>query len=139
MRLEEENLILRDDHMITIKTRGDFRKTETFLRNARDLKLISLIKRYATEGVTALSTATPVDTGETASAWDYRITASQNGIRIDWINTNSENGVPVVILIQYGHGTSTGGYVQGYDFINPALKPIFDKFLSGLTEEVRRL
>lgn len=80
------------------------------------------------EGVAALAAATPAETGLTAESWTYEVTKEKGGVSINWINTNLRNGTPIAILIQYGHGTGTGGYVAGRDYINPALKPIFDKY-----------
>lgn len=86
-----------------------------------------ILDRFGQEGVAALSSATPVDSSFTANSWDYEVVETGNSYSIIWTNSNVVNGVPVAILLQYGHGTGTGGYVQGRDYINPAIKPIFDK------------
>jgi len=125
--------------MITFAHKGNFNKTSKFLKNAKNLKLDQILKRYGEEGVTALSNATPRNTGKTADSWNYEIKKSNGSIHIYWTNTNSSQGIPIVILIQYGHGTRNGGYVQGRDFINPAIQPIFDKIADDIWAEVRSL
>ena len=125
--------------MIKFKHRGNFSKTEKFLIGASRLNLRSVAEKYAEKGVIALSEATPVLTGITAHSWGYEIKERKGQIGITWFNTNVENGTPVVILIQYGHGTKNGGYVPGRDFINPAIKPIADEFSEAIRKEVSRL
>lgn len=126
--------------MVTFKHRGNFDRTYAFLVRARKLKLDSIIKQYAEEGVTALRTATPKDTGISAESWKYEIVHKRSGFSIYWTNDHvTDTGVPVVILLQYGHGTGTGGYVEGQDFINPAIRPIFDKISQNLWKEVSSL
>lgn len=122
--------------MITIKQRGNFSKTIRFLNviYKRDFK--NIIEQYAKEGVEALSFATPVDTGATASSWGYDIDYGLNKITISWTNSNQNQGIPIAILIQYGHSTESGYYVQGTDFINPAIRPIFDKIADKVWKEV---
>jgi hypothetical protein len=105
---------------------GDFKKTEDFLKRASGDKF-SALSRYGQEGVNALASATPTDTGETANSWTYEIIRDKSSYSLIWSNTNVVNGRPVAILLQYGHGTGTGGFVQGSDYINPALRPIFDR------------
>lgn len=93
-------------------------------------------EKYANEGVNALSSATPVDTGLTAKSWDYEISNTDTSTTIYWKNSNVVNGVPIAVLIQYGHGTKNGGYVEGIDYINPALRPIFEKMAQDAWKEV---
>jgi LysM repeat protein len=139
MLLEDEILTLRGDAMIKISDKGDFRNTERFLTNAQKLNTRKILESYGWKGVQALSVATPKDTGETSNAWEYDVKVSTTKCSVTWYNTNLENNVPVAILIQYGHGTKNGGYVQGIDYINPALKPIFDQIAEALWSEVQNL
>lgn len=117
---------------IKIQATGSFNKTELFTKSILKMHIPSLLRPFAEQGVAALSRATPMDTGLAAYSWDYEITKVGGQYSIIWINTDVENGFPVVIMLQYGHGTGTGGYVHGRDFINPTIKPIFDK----IAEEV---
>lgn len=125
--------------MITIKHSGSFNRTEKFLSRAEKIRIKDILDRYGKEGVKALSDATPKDSGETADSWNYEIKITVYGYSLAWTNSNIVDGVSVVILLQYGHGTGTGGYVQGRDFINPAIKPIFDKISTSIREEVSKL
>lgn len=122
--------------IITFKQKGKWSKTERFLRKAYTFNVDEMLKKYAQEGVEALRMATPKDTGKTANSWYYTITKNQNGISIAWSNSNESNGVNIAVIIQYGHGTNNGAYVQGIDYINPAIRPIFDKIASRVWEEV---
>lgn len=122
--------------MITIKQRGDFKKTDNFLAKILKRDYVSILKKYGQEGVNALSKATPYDTGLTATSWYYEIEDTNNGLRIYWKNSNVNKGVNVAVILQYGHGTGTGGYVEGVDYINPALKPVFQKIADGAWDEV---
>jgi len=119
-----------------IKTRGSFAKTQRFLKRAGNVSHVQILHRYGREGVAALASTTPSDSGETAQAWSYEITKSKYGYKLEFINTNVVNGVPVVILLQYGHRTGNGGYVRGIDFINPTLEPIFKKIANEAWREV---
>ena len=101
-------------------------------------KYLSILDRYGKEGVRALSQATPTDTGLTAISWSYKVETSRSGAKITWYNTNIQNGVPIALILQYGHGTGTGGYVEGRDYINPAIQPIFDKLAEEAWREVTR-
>ena len=94
------------------------------------------LNQYGRRGVDALSAATPIDSGKTASSWNYEIHRSKDLVEIVWTNSNVNDGAPIVILLQYGHATGNGGYVQGYDFINPAIRPIFDEIEKDLWKEV---
>ena len=113
--------------MIKIKHRGSFRHAEKFLQNGSKRAYISVLKRYGEEGVAALRESTPKDTGKTADAWSYSIEQSASGATIYWTNRHVNRGVNIAVILQYGHGTGTGGYVEGIDYINPALKPVFDR------------
>ena len=121
--------------MISLTNKGDFRKTEKFMKNARTKKLMSILKQYGEEGVAALMVATPLDTGRTASSWRYEIKVENNCIRLVFHNDNIQNGVPIAIILQYGHGTGTGGWVEGRDYINPAIQPVFDKIAESAWKE----
>lgn len=121
--------------MISLTSKGDFRKTEKFMKNARTKKLMSILKKYGEEGVAALMIATPLDTGRTASSWRYEIKVENNCIRLVFHNDNIQNGVPIAIILQYGHGTGTGGWVEGRDYINPAIQPVFDKIANSAWKE----
>lgn len=121
---------------ISFKTSGSFKKTEKFLDFLKREAMYSDLESYGQLGVQALASATPVETGLTAHSWSYKITRKRGGASIEWFNTNTTSGIPVVILIQYGHGTGTGGYVRGRDFINPAIQPIFDRIANQVWEKV---
>lgn len=122
---------------IKVRHRGNFNKTTRFLMSMKEKKFLKNLEKYGRQGVDALSAATPVDTGKTADSWDYEIHWSKNTFTISWTNSNmAEAGMPIAILIQYGHGTKNGGFVQGRDFINPAIAPIFDKIANDAWKEV---
>lgn len=106
---------------------GSFRKTDAFLQRMRSLDVRKIIESEAQKGVAALAANTPVDSGLAASSWGYEIVRTARSVTIHWTNSDIENGYPVAVMIQYGHGTGTGGYVQGIDYINPAMRPIFDQ------------
>lgn len=122
--------------MLTFETRGSLAKTEKFLSRMSKDDIRQTVERYAQLGVDALSSATPVDTGLTAASWGYKIESARGNISIVWTNSNTAGGKPVAILLQYGHGTGTGGFVQGVDYINPALKPVFDKIATNVWKAV---
>ncbi len=136
---DDNVVIVRGDLMITFKHKGDFKKTERFLSRAKKLKIQSLLKRYGAEGVAALAAGTPVASGTTANSWDYSITRSKWGYTITWSNSHVNQGANIAILIQYGHGTGTGGYVPPIDYVNPAMKPIFDRIAEEIWKEVSNL
>lgn len=121
---------------ITVSVSGDFKNLERFLKNAGRRNYRRLLEEYGRKGVDALSLATPVDSGVTASSWSYDISETSNGFEINWNNSNVNDGVNIAIILQYGHGTGTGGYVQGRDYINPALQSVFDGFVDDLTKAV---
>lgn len=123
--------------MIRITGKGDFRKTTDGLTRLLKGDLYTDLDRYGKMGVQALSKATPVETSLTAHSWQYRIIRDRNHPRIEWYNTHSVNGTSVAILIQYGHGTGTGGYVVGRDYINPAMRPLFDQIADELWKKVK--
>ncbi|MCK5292640.1 MAG: HK97 gp10 family phage protein [Thermoplasmata archaeon] len=124
---------------VTVKQKGDWNRTDRFLKNAQKMKVKSLLTGYGQAGVTALASATPKDSSLTASSWDFSINYKRGRYTIEWFNTNVNRGVVIAILIQYGHGTGTGGYVRPTDYINPAMKPIFEKLADELWKEVKRL
>lgn len=121
---------------VKIFHKGDFKKTEKFLKGALTFNLKPLLRRYGEAGVRALYAATPKDTGELASSWGYEIEIDRTSARVIWTNSKIVDGVPIAIILQYGHGTGGGGYVQGRDYINPALKPIFDEMATTAWEEL---
>lgn len=125
--------------MIKIRQKGDFSKVTKYLIKAKKGIRLRDLDKYGKQGVAALSSATPVDTGLTASSWYYRIERSGSTISITFLNSNVQNGVPIAVILQYGHGTGTGGWVQGRDYINPALRPIFDKIADDAWKEVTKL
>ena len=125
--------------MISFRQKGDFSKTKKFLTNAeRAIKNMNLDK-FGKEGVAALSSATPIDSGKTSSSWYYDIKRSNGAIKIIFCNSNINKGVPIAIILQYGHGTRNGGWVQGRDYINPAIQPIFDKIADDAWREVTKI
>lgn len=122
--------------MISFRHKGNFSKTEKYLRNMKAKKLFSALNKYGQEGVAVLMSATPVDTGKTAMSWRYEIVQENGSIRLIFCNDNIQNGVPIAIILQYGHGTRNGGWVEGRDYINPAIQPIFDKIAESCWREV---
>jgi len=124
--------------MITFTTSGSFDNTERFLKRMSTADYLSLLNSAGARGVEILSKETPVDTGETAQSWSYKITRTKSSYRVDWFNSNVRNGNIIAILIQYGHGTGTGGYVQGIDYINPAIRPIFEDMVAKIWGEVTK-
>jgi hypothetical protein len=124
--------------VVMFRQKGDFRRTSDFLKRANRLNLDVILNQYGQEGVEALRAATPKDTGTTANSWSYTVHKGMGSITITWSNSNIVDGVPIAVILQYGHGTRNGGYVQGADYINPAMKPIFDKIAQRAWEEVKR-
>lgn len=112
---------------VKFEVSGGFTKTERFLNRMKRREYLNVLDEFGRDGVQALRNATPVDSGATAEAWDYEIKRTRNYTEIVWTNSNINDGVPIAVILQYGHGTGTGGYVQGRDYINPAIRPIFDK------------
>lgn len=125
--------------MIKVSHKGDFSKTIRFMKEAAKAVDLNMFKKYGQDGVNALKAATPVDTGLTADSWYYEITKTKNSITINFNNSNVQNGVPIAIILQYGHGTRNGGYVKGRDYINPAIQPIFEKLTNDAWREVTKL
>ena len=125
--------------MITFRHKGDFSKTYRYLERARDAARLGILEKYGAEGVAALASATPVDSGLTAQSWYYKIERGHGTATISFHNSNIQNGIPVAIILQYGHGTGTGGWVEGRDYINPAVQPIFDKIADEAWKEVTKL
>jgi hypothetical protein len=115
--------------MIKVTQRGDWSYLAGFLKRLqnRDSEIYAQLRPFAEAGVRALSAATPIDTSNTANSWSYKITLEKKTTTITWINKNVNDGVNIAILLQYGHATGTGGYVSGYDYINPAIRPVFDQ------------
>ncbi len=121
---------------ITFNYKGDFTKTNRFLNKAKNFQIKRILDKYGKMGVNALSNATPKKTGKTASSWTYGISSSGDSHTIYWNNTNENKGVNIAVILQYGHGTRNGGYVAGVDYINPAIKPVFDKILEEAWREL---
>ena len=121
---------------IVFRHKGDLKKTEKYLKKLNEGKYFDCLNKYGAIGVDALAEATPKDSGLTASSWIYTIERTDSGIGIYWENTNENDGVNIAIILQYGHGTGTGGYVKGRDYINPALRPIFDEMAENVWKEV---
>lgn len=126
--------------MIRIKQKGNFKNTEKFLSKVSEAQYLDILHRYGQEGVSALSQATPIDSGNTANSWSYEVRrwkgSKSSGATISWTNSNIVDGVPIAILLQYGHATANGSFVQGRDYINPALQSIFDKIANDVWKEV---
>lgn len=122
--------------LITIKSKGDFRHTTKFLTRMLHRSYLDVLDKYGREGVIALSNATPRDSGTTAESWDYEIVQEDGKYSIYWTNSNNNKGVNIAVILQYGHGTGTGGFVQGRDYINPAIQPIFDRIAESAWREV---
>lgn len=125
--------------MINFRYKGDLSKTTRFLERAKEAVHLGNLDKYGQEGVAALASATPVDSGQTANSWYYKI-ENRNGIaKITFCNSNIQNGVPIAVILQYGRGTRNGGWVQGRDYINPAIQPVFDKIANQAWKEVTKL
>lgn len=125
--------------MITFTQKGSFDRTTAYLNRLKSAQLFAVLNKYGSLGAAALSNATPVDSGLTAGSWSYTIEHRPGYYSIRWHNSNRVAGAPLAVLLQYGHGTGTGGYVQGRDYINPAIRPIFDQMSADIEREVRRI
>ena len=125
--------------MITFRQKGDFSKITRFLERAKESVRLGDLDKYGREGVAALVSATPVDSGLTASSWYYQIENKNGRATLSFFNSNIQNGVPIAVILQYGHGTKNGGWVEGRDYINPAIQPIFDKIAENAWKEVTKL
>ena len=124
--------------MISFRHKGDFSKADRYLEKLKESVKLGVLDKYGRAGVAALSSATPVDTGLTANSWFYEIEHSSGSDKIVFNNSNIQNGVPIAIILQYGHGTGTGGWVEGRDYINPAIQPIFDEIANKAWREVTK-
>lgn len=122
--------------MIRISHKGDFSKTERYLNKVKEAARLEILGKYGREGVAALSSATPVDSGKTAASWYYEIEENNGTYSLIFSNSNVNDGVQVAVILQYGHGTGTGGWVEGRDYINPAIRPLFDKIANDAWKEV---
>ena len=125
--------------MITFRQKGDFSKLTRYLERVKEVVKLGDLDKYGRAGVAALASATPVDTGLTASSWYYEISNKNGSAMISFHNSNLQNGVPIAIILQYGHGTRNGGWVEGRDYINPAIRPIFDRIADDAWKEVTKL
>lgn len=125
--------------MITFRQKGDFSKVTHYFEKLKETAKLGVLDKYGREGVAALVSATPTDTGKTASSWSYTIERQNGSVAIVFENSNISKGVPIAIILQYGHGTGTGGWVQGRDYINPAIQPIFDKMADEAWKEVTKI
>jgi hypothetical protein len=125
--------------VIRFKQKGDFSKVTNYLERAKESVRLGILDKYGRKGVEALASATPVDSGQTANSWYYEISRKKGSAAINFYNSNVQNGIPIAIIIQYGHGTGTGGWVEGRDYINPVIQPIFDEITNEVWREVTKL
>lgn len=125
--------------MIKLRQTGDFSKATRFLERSKNAVHLGFLDKYGRAGVAALTSATPVDSGLTANSWYYEITHKNGSVTLSFFNSNIQNGVPIAIILQYGHGTRNGGWVEGRDYINPAIQPIFDQITNEAWREVTKL
>ena len=125
--------------MISFRQKGDFSKLTNYFEKVKEAARLSILDKYGREGVAALASATPVESGKTADSWYYEVKRQNGSATISFYNSNVNEGVPIAIILQYGHGTGTGGWVEGRDYINPAIQPIFDKILNNAWKEVTSL
>lgn len=125
--------------MIGFRQKGDFSKLSSYLEKAKEAARIGILDKYGREGVAALASATPVETGKTAGSWYYEIKRQNGSVSLVFNNSNINKGVPIAIVLQYGHGTGTGGWVQGRDYINTAIQPVFDRIAETAWKEVTKL
>ena len=124
--------------MINIRQKGDFKNLSAFLEKTKEKLNLGLLDKYGREGVAALQAATPKDTGKTSESWYYKIERKNGSVSLTFHNSNQNKGVPIAIILQYGHATGNGGYAEGVDYINPALRPIFDKIAEEAWKEVKK-
>lgn len=139
MRLEEPSFIQKDNDMIKFESQGNFDNTERFLKDMKDKRYLAALNKYGERGVSALANATPKRSGKTAESWNYEISSGPEGDIIYWTNSNENDGEIIAILIQYGHGTRNGGYVEATDFINPAMREVFEEIANDVWKEVTNL
>lgn len=124
--------------MISFRQKGDFSKLTHYFKKVKNATSQINLDKYGRDGVAALASATPIDSGLTASSWYYKIVRKRDSIAIEFCNSNLQNGVPIAIILQYGHGTGTGGWVEGRDYINPSIQPIFDSLADSAWREVTK-
>lgn len=124
--------------MINIRQKGDFKNLSSFLEKTKEKLNLGLLDKYGREGVAALQAATPKDTGKTSESWYYKIERKNGSVSLTFHNSNQNKGIPIAIILQYGHATGNGGYVEGVDYINPALRPIFNKIAEEAWKEVKK-
>lgn len=125
--------------MIRFTSKGDFSKATRYFKRVSEASKIKILEKYGAKGVAALSSATPVESGLTASSWSYNIEREPGRSVINFTNSNQNKGVHIAIILQYGHGTGTGGWVEGRDYINPAIQPVFDDILEQAWTEVTKI
>lgn len=125
--------------MISFRSKGDFKKATRYFERVKEAARLSILDKYGREGVAALASATPKDSGLTANSWYYEIERTNGSATIAFYNSNVQNGIVIAIILQYGHGTGTGGWVEGRDYINPAIQPIFDEITTNAWREVTEL
>lgn len=125
--------------MISFTQKGDFSRTTKYLNRIKNPSKLTVFDKYGQAGVSALRSATPVESGKTAASWYYKVERDSESVSIVFCNSNINKGVPIAIILQYGHGTGTGGYVQGRDYINPAIQPVFDQLAEAAWKEVTKV
>ena len=125
--------------MIVFRHKGNFSKATRYLERAKEAVRLGILDKYGQRGVAALASATPFETGKTANSWYYEIVHKNGSVSIEFKNSNIQNGVPIAIILQYGHGTNNGGWVQGRDYINPVIQPLFDEIVNEAWKEVTKL
>lgn len=125
--------------MISFTQHGDYKKLSRYFERLKEAANIGILDKYGKAGVEALSNATPKDSGLTAGSWTYEIQRQNGSVSLNFLNSNINKGIPIAIILQYGHGTGTGGWVEGRDYINPALRPLFDKLASDAWKEIKSL
>ena len=125
--------------MLSFRQKGYFSKLNRYFERVKETAKIGVLDKYGRAGVSALSSATPIDTGKTAASWYYEIKRQNGSVSLEFFNSNVNKGVPIAIVLQYGHGTGTGGWVEGRDYINPAIQPIFDQLAKEAWEEVTKI
>lgn len=138
MKLTKLNTRPEGNEMITFEQKGDFRKTQSLFQRLLEGVNMSILDKYGKQGVDALRANTPKDSGKTADSWNYEIVHEKNSSSIYWTNSNINQGVNIAVILQYGHGTGTGGYVEGVDYINPAIKPVFEKIANEAWKELTK-
>ena len=125
--------------MISFRHKGDFSKLNTYLERLKRINYTSILDKYGKQGVAALAAATPIESGHTAASWYYEIECGKDRVKITFLNSHVNQGVPIAIILQLGHGTGTGGWVEGRDYINPAIQPLFDNIADEAWREVTKL